>query len=111
MNIPMLFLSSGIFSFFIAGSAFGFFAASAYSIKKWPTLWEFIKSSLLGGWFFGGTFLFLGCMLSYPDFVSSNLVIKIIMVILAILLFLLGISRAFKRYRWYFEEERVKKYW
>lgn len=56
MEIPIFFIFVGIISFFIAGSILGYFGASAYLDKLKPSLWDCLKSSLLGGLIFGGLF-------------------------------------------------------
>ena len=111
MEIPIFFIFVGIVSFFIAGRILGYFGASAYLDKLKPSLWDCIKSSLLGGLIFGGLFLFLGSIVSYQEFESSNLVIKIIMVILAIFSFLLGWLRGINNNKDSFKEERLKNIW
>lgn len=107
MEIPFLFIFVGLVSFFIAGRIFGYFGASAYFDKRKPYLWDCIKSSLAGV-IFGGIFLFLGSIVSYQEFEGSNLVIKIIMVILAIFSFLLGWLKGINTNKNFFKEERLK---
>ncbi|MBR2922898.1 MAG: hypothetical protein IKC10_06240 [Alphaproteobacteria bacterium] len=111
MEIPIFFIFVGIVSFFITGRILGYFGASAYLDKLKPSLWDCIKSSLLGGSIFGGIFLFLGGIAFYRGFESSNLVIKIIMFILAILPFLLGWLRGIYKNKSFFKEERLKNIW
>lgn len=111
MEIPILVIFVGIVSFFISGRIFGYFGASAYLDKLKPSLYDCIKSSLLYGVIFGGIFLFLGSIASYREFESSNLVIKIIMLILAILSFLLGWLRGFNKNKVSFKENRLKNIW
>ncbi len=108
MKIPIFFIFVGIVSFFIAGRILGYFGASAYLDKRKPYLWDCIKSSLLGGLIFGGIFLFLGSIVSYQEFEGSNLVIKIIMVILAIFSFLLGWLKGINTNKNFFKKERLK---
>lgn len=110
MEIPIFFIFVGIVSFFIAGRILGYFGASAYLDKLKPSLWDCIKSSLAGV-IFGGIFLFLGSIVSYQEFESSNLVIKIIMVILAIFSFLLGWLKGINTNKNFFKEERLKNIW
>lgn len=111
MENPIFFIFVEILSFFIAGRILGYFGAMAYLDKLKPSLWDCIKSSLLGGLIFGGIFLFLGIIVSYQEFESSNLVIKIVMVILAIFSFLLGWLRSINKNKNFFKEERLKDIW
>ncbi|MBP3688214.1 MAG: hypothetical protein J6J35_07640 [Alphaproteobacteria bacterium] len=111
MEITFFFIFVGIVSFFIAGRIFGFFGASAYLDKLKPSLWDCIKCSISLGVIVGGIFLFFGSIAFYRGFESSNLVIKIIMLILAILSFLLGWVKGISKNKAYFKKERLKNIW
>ena len=110
MRILILAILVVIVAFYIAGRIFGYFGASAYLDKLKPSFGDIFKSSF-SGVIYGGVFIFLESIVSYQAFEGSNLVIKIIMVILAILSFLLGWLRRFNKNKDFFKEERLKNVW